>query len=111
MTYQLIDSIFAFCDIFFDQNNISTSRWLKKFEHEMFDYKTIIIDAIFVDKYLKSLNMLLIDDVANWFENHFDAIRLFNNSIFIQLTIISFKSLLCERFLTRSSKSFLYHST
>ena len=26
MTYQLVDFIFAFCDIFSDQNNISTSR-------------------------------------------------------------------------------------
>ena len=98
MTYQLVDFTFVFCDIFFDQSNISASRWLKKFEHEMFDYKTIAIDAISADKYFESMSMLLIDDVANWFENHFDAIRLLNDSIFIQFTVVSFKSLLCERF-------------
>ena len=98
MTYQLIDFTFVFCDIFFDQNNISASRWLKKFEHEMSDYKTIATDAISADKYFESMSMLLIDDAANWFENHFDAIRLLNDSVSIQFTIISFKSLLCERF-------------
>ena len=101
MTYQLVSFTFVFCDIFFDQNNISTSRWLKKFEHEMSDYKTVVIDAISADKYFESINMLFIDDVANWSESHSDAIRLLNDSVFIQFTVISFKSLLCERFFSK----------
>jgi hypothetical protein len=100
IVYQMIGSIFAFCEIFSDIENISASRWLMKYEHEMSDYKQQD-DRISSNKYLSSLNMLLIDEATEWSKSHSDAIRLLNDSSSTHDTIDAFKSLFCDRFSSR----------
>ena len=77
----MIEFIFSFCDIFNDVDNISTIRWLKKFKHEMFDYKQAnkIISST---TYLNTINMLFTNEATDWFENYSNAIRLLTESIF-----------------------------
>ncbi len=67
-----------------------------KFEHEMFEYRKK--NLISLDKYLSFLNMLLIDETAEWSESHLDAIRLLNDFNLIQNTMNAFKFLFCDRF-------------
>ncbi len=98
-SYQMSNFIFAFCGTFSEAENISTSRWLMKFEHEMFEYR--VNNLISSDKYLFSLNKLLIDETVEWFESHLDVIRLLNDSTLIQDTINAFKFLFCDRFSSR----------
>jgi hypothetical protein len=97
MIYSMAESIFAFCGSFTNQKNISVNRWLLKFEHEMFGY-IMNDDRILSNKYLSSLNMLLMNEVARWVESHSNVIRLLEELLSTQQTIENLKALLCERF-------------
>jgi hypothetical protein len=97
MIYSMTESIFAFCDSFTSQKNISVNKWLLKFEHEMFEY-IMNDDRILSNKYLSSLNMLLMNEVARWVESHSNVIRLLEELLSTQQTIENLKVLLCERF-------------
>ncbi len=74
MTYQQIDSIFSFCDIFSDIDHVFAAHWLKWLKHELSKYK--IDEVINLIIYLDILNMLLTNDAAEWAKFHSDAIHL-----------------------------------
>ena len=99
MIYQMTKSIF-FCDTFNNVDNILTTKWLKKFEHEMFEYKKNEIISIFI--YFETMNMLFIDDAIDWSKNHSNVIKFLTKIIFIQFIVDTFKSLLCERFFNKN---------
>ncbi|MCJ1423137.1 hypothetical protein MMC29_001018 [Sticta canariensis] len=100
MAYQMRGPAFAFCGPFSGQGNISASRWLLKYEHEMSGYR--VADGIIPPEvYLGSLDMLLTDEAAEWSESHPDAVRLLADPTPTQQTVSSFKSLLCDRFPSR----------
>jgi hypothetical protein len=97
--YQIFKSTFVFCEIFSETENISISKWFIKFEHEILEYE--VNNLISSDKYFLSLNMLLTDETAKWFESFFDAIRLLNDLSLTQNTMNAFKFLFCDSFSSR----------
>ncbi len=105
MSYQQIDSIFSFCDIFSDINHVFAARWLKRLKHKLSEYK--IDEVINLVIYLNSLNMLLTNDVIKWAESHSDAIRLLSIENLTAQNLTSFKFLLCERFSSKAIEIFL----
>lgn len=100
MTYHQSGPIFAFCGTFSGAENVSAARWLKRLEHELSGYK--VSGVINPSTYLNSLNMLLMDDAAEWAESHPDAIRLLAIEEPTAQDPASFRSLLCERFPTKA---------
>ena len=80
---------------------MSGARWLKKLGHELSGYKTAN-EAIPADTYLNSLNMLLVEEAADWAESHPEAIRLLNEPSPTQDTVTAFKALFCDRFPSRA---------
>lgn len=100
MAYQPTSPTFSFCGTFSGTGTVSAARWLKRLDHEFSGYK---IDGVVKPfTYLDSLNMLLTDDAAEWAESHPDAIRLLAIEDPTAQDLENFKSLLCERFPTRS---------
>lgn len=89
---------FALCGTF-SGATISAAKWLKKFDHEMEDYRGE--DGKFPPaKYLDNLSMLLIDEASDWSESHPEAVRLLEEAEVApsQSTVENFRSLLCEKF-------------
>lgn len=92
-------SIFVICDIFSKTVEVSIAKWLRKYEYNIKNYQDVD-DLILADKYLKYLDMLLIDKVSEWFESDVNVIRLLveTDISFIQYTINQFKTRFCEKF-------------
>ena len=94
--YEMEGLFFAFCGTFFDQKNVSTYKWVRKFEHEMFEYK--MNDRILSNKFMEFINLLFIDKVEKWFESHSKTIKFLKIFIFHFQTVTNFKILFYERF-------------
>ena len=96
MAYQPVGPSFAFCGTFSGNDSISAVRWLRKFEHEIVGYR--VNGTVPPDKYLSSVDMLLMDDAAEWAESYPEAIRLLKDPNPTQESVNTFKALLCDRF-------------
>ncbi len=100
MSYQQIDLIFSFCDIFSDINHVFVTCWLKWSKHKLSEYK--INEVINFIIYLNSLNMLLMNNIIKWAKSHSNAIHLLSIKNFTAQNLTSFKFLLCERFSSKA---------
>lgn len=89
---------FAFCGHFAGDGSVSTTRWLKKCNHEMSSYKAANNNTIPADLYLENLSMLLTSEAATWSESYSEAIHFLAEPNPAQVTVNQFKALLCERF-------------
>ncbi len=65
---------------------------IDKLEHELSRYKSAE-GSMSINTYVKSLNMLLIDEIADYVDYNSDAIRSLETSDLTQSTVITFKSL------------------
>ena len=77
----------------------SASKWLKKFDLEMEDYRDE--DGRFPPtKYLGTLDALLTGEASDWSESHPEAIRLLHEAETAPTptTVENFRALFCERF-------------
>ena len=104
MSYQQIDSIFSFCNIFSNINHVFTVHWLKWLKHKFSKYK--INEVINLVIYLNLLNMLFMNNIIKWAESHSDTIRLLSIKNLTTQNLTSFKFLLCKRFSFRIIKIF-----
>lgn len=97
------ESIFAFCECFFEKRVISAARWLKKLEHELSLYK--MTGSIPSERFIDNVNFLLIDDAVEWAKTNSNAARLLKEEKLIFESIIIFKTLFQERFSAKTMKS------
>ena len=95
MPYEMEGPTFAFCGTFSGQGD-SAYKWVRKFEHEMSEYK--MDGRIPPDKFMKSIDLLLTGEAGEWSECHPKAIRLLKDPTPTPQTVADFKALLYERF-------------
>ncbi len=100
MSYQQINLIFSFCNIFSDIDHVFAAHWLKQLEHKLSEYK--INEVINLIIYLNSLNILLMNNIIKWAEFYSDAIHLLSIKNFTAQNLTSFKFLLCKRFSSKA---------
>lgn len=96
---------FSFCGKFTGKD-VSATHWPKAFSHELEDFQ----DAegnIPPKTYLKYLDLLLIDNAADWLETNADASRLMESVSPSQDTIEHFVSLIKERFPSKAVEELL----
>ena len=96
--YSFNESIFIFYDQFAKDDNIFAIRWLKKYDHEMSEYKSLNNNLISVNLYLKNFFMLFIEKTVIWLKLYLKTTRLLTEIVSDQNTVTYFRVLLCERF-------------
>jgi len=86
---------FNFCGKFTGKD-VSASRWLKSFNHELEDFK--IDDTVPPKTFMRYFDLLMSDDAADWLETNPDASRLIEVDPPTSDTVDQIVSLIKERF-------------
>ena len=99
-------STFSTCGNFLENAEISEAKWLRKFDFDIKDCQ----DAkgpFPPDRYLRYLDMLLIENASNWSESNPKAIRLLAEPEMTptQQIIQQFRAVFCERFPSKAVKA------
>ena len=99
---QSFEFIFIFCECFFEKKTIFAVRWLRKLKHELISFK--LFETISFEKFINSVNLLLIDDAADWTEVNMNAVHFLSEDDFIEKTMFTFKILFQKRFSAKTVK-------
>ena len=95
---------FTFCGTFSGTGKTSGARWLEKVEHELYGYEDDE-GNVPPKQYLKALNMLLVDDAADWAESNSEAPRYLKDPAPTRDTVRSFQDLFNQRFRSQAVES------
>jgi hypothetical protein len=87
---------FSFCECFSRKNIISAGKWFRKLKHELSLFK--VNEKISSERYINSVNLLLIKNAAEWFETNSYAARLLIEKELTANTLTAFKSRFQEKF-------------
>ena len=99
-------STFSTCGNFIENTEISEAKWLRKFDFNIKDCQDVK-GPFPPDRYLRYLDMLLIENASNWSESNPKAIRLLAEPEMIptQQIIQQFRAVFCERFPSKAVKA------
>ena len=87
----------------FKKKTIFVIRWFRKLKHKLIFFKQN--ETVSSKRFMNSVNLFLIDDVADWAEINMNAVCFLKENDFTKKTVFAFKILFQERFSVKIMKS------